>query len=211
LELTALSLNSALPIDQRFSPQQQQSLARLTGWMSSQQPQTIVIEGPIGSGRSMACATAMEMAASHRSENQPTQQTLAIDCRLVSTTDAIAVVTAMKREVALTGVMPQFENFDDLWSRLQTAEHVRFALLELMSDFSHTVIVTVSIRNFEKREGRETLHLRWPVPDAVTRRQLWAQALVAEAGISAADLDIIAHRYKLGINGIADAVAAAQR
>jgi SpoVK/Ycf46/Vps4 family AAA+-type ATPase len=58
---------------------------------------------------------------------------------------------------------------------------------------------------------RGITRVRWPVPDTASRRALWGDALGDDAAsISAAELDQVALRYRLGAGGILGGAAAAR-
>jgi hypothetical protein len=115
---------------------------------------------------------------------------------------------ALGRECLLTGAIPLIAEVDDLapGEGLDASAAARLrALARAVDEMRGIVVLTTSLPGMDFGAQRRLLRVTWPVPDTTTRRLLWAQALGHDAGH--ADLDGVAHRYRLGAGGIRRAVS----
>lgn len=161
---------------------------------------TIVLEGQRGTGR----ATAFAQAAA-------TQDILAVDYEKVSPQQAIATLSAHLRDAAFGFALPLLRNFDDFWQRViaEPGSHgMVHAFTAALDQLVGPLLISTSAATMNLvMPSRAHARLRWPIPDADTRRHIWRDAL----GPTVADTDIVhlAQRYQLGPGGIAAAARSA--
>jgi hypothetical protein len=172
-------------------------IEQLGAWLAGSEPLTIVLDGAIGSGRRTAVALATDRTV------------VSIDAALLSPGAACPALLALRREVALRDAIPVIANLDELWSTLPPRDATILAFAELLDRFPMPVVITVGRAGLEvPTRRRAILRQAWPVPDAVTRRTLWAHAL--DGAMADGQLDTLSMRYALGAGGIKTAVAAAR-
>jgi len=183
-----------------LSPAQQAIRGKLETWLSAATPTTIVIEGPVGSGRRSVVALAAAGSAA--------RQVVAVDFAKVGVRDAAATLTALRREALLLDAIPVLANLDELWSKLAPGDELLRTLAALLDRMTGPIVVTTSTPGIDLRpELRTVLRVVWPVPDVGTRRMLWGAAL--GGALEDRELDLIAQRYELGAGGIVAAARAA--
>ncbi len=171
---------------------------QLASWLATQEPVTIVLDGPIGSGRRTAVALATE------------RPVVMIDAALLSAGSLPNALLALRREVALRDAVPVIANLDEIWSSLPPRDPIALACGELLDRFPLPVVITASRPGLElATRRRAVLRQAWPVPDIATRRVLWERALGDDLAGEA--LDRLAMRYALGAGGIAASVRAARQ
>ena len=180
------------------SADQRQALARLRAWLNAPAPATIVLEGAHGSGR----RTAIALAAAPR-------RAIAVDFARIAPRNAERILTALRLDGLLLDAVPVLANLDELWARLPPDDEIRNNLVTALDAIDGPLIVTTTTNGLELRaQQRMVVRARWPLPDATTRARLWSQ-LMPEV-LSAADLDLVAHRYEVGAGGIIAAGRSAQ-
>jgi hypothetical protein len=184
-----------------LSPAQQTIRGKLETWLSSTTPTTIVIEGPLGSGRRSVVALAAAASPAAR-------KVVAVDFAKVGVRDAADTVTALRREALLLDAIPVLANLDELWSKLAPGDELLRSLAALLDRMTGPLVVTTSTPGIDLRpELRTVLRVMWPVPDVGTRRALWGAEL--GTALESSELDLIAQRYELGAGGIVAAARAA--
>jgi hypothetical protein len=142
------------------SAEQRTILDTLREWLTGIMPATVIVEGPVASGR----RTVVALAAHPR-------RTIAVDFARVSPRRAESVLAALRRETLLLDAIPVLANLDELWARAEG--EIRDMLVNLLDDFDGALAITTSSGGLELRaERRMTLRARWPLPDAATRRLL---------------------------------------
>ncbi|MEZ4358827.1 MAG: ATP-binding protein [Kofleriaceae bacterium] len=176
---------------------------QLRGWLAPQEPTTLVLEGAPGSGRRAAIACAAAPAAA-----------VMLDASRLGAADAPAALRALRREAALRGAAAVLADVDELAGRLGPGEQQ--ALIAALGRWRGPLVLTTSMPGLELgSSSRALVRLRWPLPGVATRRALWARALEprgpgAGAGpLTAAELDLLAERYRVGAGGVAAAVRSA--
>jgi hypothetical protein len=178
------------PTPMRHSDEQRHVIAKLRTWISSAGEAIIVIDGALGSGR----RTAISCAAGFRPG-------IAVDFARVTPRRAESLVKALGREALLLDAIPVLANLDELWSRLQPGDEIALALANAIDQLAGLIVITTSTPSVALMAVRHVmLRARWPLPDPVTRHQLWTDAL-KDVGAEA-ELDIVADRYALGAGGI---------
>jgi hypothetical protein len=161
-------------------------------------PVLLALEGPVGSGRRTAVAQAAAAAG---------RRVVALDVRrLAPTVEALErALIALRRECLLWGAIPLIAEIDDLHADGENAARMR-ALARAIDESPGLVVLTTSQPGIDFGSRRRLLRVVWPVPDTTTRRALWVQALGDDAAGVGADLDMVAHRYRLGAGGVRRAV-----
>lgn len=158
-------------------------------------PLVLILEGPAGSGRRVAVASAAD------------RDVLAIDIRRTPPTEAAIeeAVAALRRECLLRGAIPLICHIDDL---IDAGGDARLrAVARLLDDFPGPVVVTSSRRGVDLRTQRRILRIPWPIPDTSTRLALWRSGIgTAGAHLDEGDLAPLALRHVLGAGGIHRAV-----
>jgi ATPase family associated with various cellular activities (AAA) len=187
----------ALPMFCALTEAHDRVIDQLGSWLASREPLTIVLDGAIGSGRRTAVALATD------------RPVVAIDAALLSPGAACHALLALRREVALRDATPIVANLDELWSSLPPRDSTLLAFAELLDRFPMPVVITVGRPGIEvPTRRRAILRQGWPLPDAATRRTLWARTL--DGAMAEDQLDSLSMRYALGAGGIEAAVAAAR-
>ncbi len=162
----------------------------------------LAVEGPVGSGRRTAITTLANAAG---------REVVALDVRrLPPSVEALErAVIALRRECLLTGAVPLIAEVDDLNSDGENATRMR-ALARAIDDTPGLVALTTGQPGIDFGSHRRLLRVTWPVPDTTTRHALWGQALASDAAPLGGDLDMVAHRYRLGAGGVRRAVETAR-
>lgn len=164
------------------------------------EPLVLILEGPAGSGRRTAVASAAD------------RDVLAIDIKRTPPTDAAVeeAVAALRRESLLRGAIPLICHVDDL---VDTEGGGRLrAVGRLLDDFPGPVVVTSSRRGLDLGTRRRVLRISWPIPDTATRLALWRHYIgTAGAHLDDQDLAPVALRHVLGAGGIYRAVNTAHQ
>lgn len=164
------------------------------------EPLVLVLEGPAGSGRRVAVASAVD------------RDVLAIDIKRTPPTDAATeqAVGALRRESLLRGAIPLICHIDDLVDA--EGEGRLRAVGRLLDDFPGPVVVTSTRRGLDLGTRRRVLRIAWPIPDTSTRLALWRHYIgTAGAHLDDQDLAPIALRHVLGAGGIYRAVNTAHQ
>jgi len=183
------------PPDAPMSRAQHEVVDTLRGWLCGDP--TIIIDGAHGSGRHEAIASAL-----------PTRRAVVADFAQVATSNAEATLLAVRREALLCDAVPVLANLDELWSRIPPGDELQLALASAIDRVSGPLVITTSMPGLELRPKLRTIvRIRWPLPDATTRRALWQLAI----GEDSPELDLVAHRYELGWSGITAAVRSARQ
>jgi hypothetical protein len=159
---------------------QQQALAELAQLFHGNA--VIVIEGPRGSGRGSAVAHAAK------------RPVVELDGARRERIDEHAL-TALRREIALGTAQPLIANADRLPADL--------GLGAFLDTVPGPIVVTSAMPALDLGTDRPIVRVRWPLPDSPIRRLLWDRAADAPTG----DLDLVAHRYRVGAGVIQRAVA----
>ncbi|HLL22528.1 MAG TPA: ATP-binding protein, partial [Kofleriaceae bacterium] len=184
----------------QYSSEQHALIARMQSWLvEGAALTTILVEGAYRSGRRTAIAVAVAKSG---------RLAVSADFARVPPRHAERVLAALRREAMLLGAVPVLANLDELWSRLAPGDETLLALAAILDAWDGPLVVTATTAGVELRSERRTqLHARWPLPDPITRRTLWENA-IGDA-IGDVDLDVIAHRYDLGAGGIGAAARSA--
>jgi cytidylate kinase len=177
-----------------LSDAQRTTIDRLAEWLASRRPLTILVDGPMASGKRTAVALASERAI------------VMIDARLITIGEMPEALLALHREVVLRDAVPVIANLDvpvDSQNR-----DLALVVAQQLERFPGPVVITTSGRIEIPTRVRSTLRQTWPVPDIATRRVLWARAL--EDAVTDTQLDTLAMRYALGAGDIGASVQAAR-
>lgn len=193
--VAAVGGNVAAPAHPELSPAQREVVTRLRGWLRSTDDATIVLDGALGGGRRAAAA----LAAAPR-------PVVAIDFARIAPRRAEAILAALRREVLLQDAVPVLANLDELWSRLPPGDDTLLAISAAIDAMVGPLVVTTSTPGIDLHATRTVLRVRWPLPDADTRRALWARAA---GGLTDDQLDLVAVRYEMGAGGIVAAARSA--
>jgi len=178
---------------------QQSALAHVRAVLSSAQPLTLHLEGPELTGRRTAVALASDAPA------------IALDLAMLAASPEVLndALVALRREAALRGALPVIAGLDELASG-ESGKDPRMRLLAQHLNLSDRPVVLISsLRGIDVGAQLPAVRVEWPVPDAVTRGELWRELARAEPGADT-DFDRIAHRFPMGAGAIRRAIASAR-
>lgn len=157
----------------------------------------LVIEGPLGSGRITACATAADAPL------------LVLDLATIGAADLHDGLVALQREGLLrTGMIPVLANVDQLLGEAQHDQ--RRYVAQFIDHLSGPLLVTSTVTGVDLGTNRAMVRIPWDVPDIPIRAQLWQRAVTQIGARVDDDLGILAHRYQVGPAAIERAVASVQ-
>jgi hypothetical protein len=185
---------SQLEMDRR----QQEEMAQLERLLAGKVSPVILIEGPMGSGRSTAIAN----AAGARS-------VVTLDLRrLPRSTNAIdAALRGLRRECRLRDAIPVVSDAEELLG--DDGTNLSRLVARAVDSWQGPFVVTTALAGLDLPTTRPVVRVRWPVPDVQTRHALWTRAAGGLSGDEDA-FKALAMRYRLGAGGIGRAVAAAR-
>jgi hypothetical protein len=177
------------------APAQLRARTEVASWVDQQPTGVVVLIGPTGSGR----AGALERALAPR-------PVVYVDFARVGARQVEAAIAALVREATLRGAVPVLANLDAV--RASELSELGVVLGHLLAAVDGPIGITAADAGLDLRAmARPVLRQPWPLPDASTRRQLWAAAL-ADTPLSALELDQLAARYAFGSDAIAAAATA---
>ncbi len=153
----------------------------------------IVIEGPLGSGRATACASATGA------------DMLVLDCDRVGGERLADGLVALRREALLRPGMPLIANADHVLGEDQ--RDTRRMLGEFIDRGEGPLVVTVTVPGTDLGTRRPLLRIPWRVPASEVRAQLWSAAVHSIGGSLQGDVGALAFRYRVGPAAIERAVA----
>jgi ATPase family protein associated with various cellular activities (AAA) len=181
--------------------QQREVMALLPKMLGATPSPLVIVEGAVGTGRRTALARAAATLG---------RPVVALDAtRLPHGLPALeGALIGLRRECLLRDAIPVIAELDELGRNADDRETALRVVARALDAMPGPVAVTVRDPSRELRVARPMTRVRWATPDAATRRSLWQHALGADA--SAADLDEVALRYRLGAGGIQRAVASAR-
>lgn len=156
----------------------------------------IVIEGPLGSGRTTACACAAR------------RDLLVLDFERVAANALSDAITALRRETILCPGIPVLANVDHLLGD-DPREHRR-VLGDFIDRVRGPLVVTVTVPGTDLGTRRPIVRIRWDVPSSPMRAQLWMDAVRAAGNTPVGDYSSLAFRYRVGPAAIERAVASAR-
>ncbi|MBA2543741.1 MAG: ATP-binding protein [Deltaproteobacteria bacterium] len=183
-----------------FDEKQHDVLRRLGEMLAQSDTTIIVIEGTGGSGRRTAAAT---VAASSK------RRTLVLDLAAAERgTDQLERgLTALRREIALTGALPVIAGLDELTGDDGTRMRM---LVRFLEGIEHHVVVTTSVQGQPLPLSRRLVRLEWPIPISEARREMWAALIGDRTVLDDTDFDELAQRYRVGPGAMAQALDAAR-
>ncbi len=202
-----------------LDPRQRLAAALLPGVLSAQPPALLILEGPQGTGRHTAIATAAAPLG---------RAVMSLDLRRLPRGRAPleAALAALRRECRLRDAIPVVADIDEL-SPIGDADRDAAANLRTLGraidEMPGPFVITASQTSPEIPVTRPFCRVRWNVPDPTTRRALWARALgekmpagekpgpdASADAAATADLQGLAMRYPLGAGGVRRAVGSAR-
>jgi ATPase family protein associated with various cellular activities (AAA)/winged helix domain-containing protein len=155
----------------------------------------VVVGGAAVTGKRAAIAHAAALVG---------RAVVVLDLHRVARAALADALTALRRECLLRDAIPLVAALDELPSSDADIAHLVGRALDA---FPGTVVATTRGPLADLATTRPLVRLRWPTPDAATRRTLWSRALGASPAI---DLDLLAQRYRMGAGGIARSIACAR-
>jgi hypothetical protein len=188
------------PGDAIYDRRQAAAIDDLRAALARRADVVVVIDGPIGSGRATAAASAWG------------GDVLVLDCARVSPGQLEAALTALRRECLLGTELAVLANVDHVLGA-ETGESARDArrwIGELVDRHVGPLIATASAPGVDLGTQRAVVRLAWNVADTGVRVALWRRALDGEGATAEADLAPLAHRYRVGPAAIQRAVASAR-
>ncbi len=183
-----------------------QAYSRIDRALETDEAMLIVVDGSPGVGRRTAIAAAASAVG---------RPAIAIDVsRLGSTTAALDdALSALTREVVLTGALPILVGVDDIGTSEAEAEAVLLRrIARAIERMPGTVAVVTLQHGIDLGVSRPIVRISMPLPSTATRRRLWDRALadLPAVEVSDAQRDDHATRYRLGAGAIAAAVRSAR-
>jgi hypothetical protein len=157
----------------------------------------IVIEGPIGSGRTTACAVAVGETG-----------VIALDCARIGIEELGDALVALRRETLLRPSIPVLCNA----AHVLGEEHreLRRQIGRFIDATEGPLVVTTTVPGVDLGTTRSVVRIAWDVPDTEVRRCLWVAAIQSAGCSTDGDLSRLAFRYRVGPAAIERAVASVQ-
>jgi len=121
----------------------------------------------------------------------------------------LAALRGLHRESLLRESVALCADVDELGSGDEGPGPLR-ALARALDEMPGPVVVTSSRAGLELPVRRPILRLPYTIPETATRRALWVRALGPAAAEGAADIELLAMRYRLGAGGIGRTVGSAR-
>jgi hypothetical protein len=181
----------ALPARLLHDDPQRRIVEELRRLLATAQPDlVVVIEGPEGSGRRTALATASQ------------RPVVALDASRVARDQLPGALVSLAREAFLAGGLPVISDL----AGVVTEEPSRVDAGPDLDVLDGPVLVTTSTPGLALTTARPVVRLRWPVAEPAVRRQLWELHGAPPGG----ELDLLAHRYRVGPGVIGRAAASAR-
>ena len=157
----------------------------------------LVVEGPVGSGRSTGCAMAADAPL------------LVLDLATIGPADLSDALVALQREELLRpGMIPLLANVDQLLGEGQHEQRRHVA--QFIDHVGGPVLVTSTVAGIDLGTRRAMVRIPWEVPSIPIRAQLWQRAVAQIGARVEDDLGTLAHRYQVGPAAIERAVASVQ-
>jgi len=191
------------PYEAKLDQMQRAAVHRIDAALNAFDRTVVLLEGPAGSGRRTAVALAA--AATGR-------EVIAVDVGRIAPGALEATLTAQIRDCLLVDAIPVIAEIDELIAKEgETAAGMR-ALARAIETAPGPIAVTSRMPGVDLGVAdRRLVRVRWPVPATASRRELWGDALGADAAAISHDvLDELALRYRLGAGGITGGAAAAR-
>ncbi|MCL4223694.1 MAG: ATP-binding protein [Myxococcales bacterium] len=191
-----------VPGELRHDGAQTAALAHLRDVLHDDASVALFVEGPLGSGRRTAIATAA--AALDR-------RVIALDLhRLPRDGGALTeALRELRRDCVLVGAVPLVCDIDELLGGERDPGGLTRTLARFVDEHPGLVVFTSTLAGLEVSRRRSSVRIAWPLPSTAVQRQLWAAYLGDAAGADSG-LDHLSIRYRLGAGGIRRAIASAQ-
>jgi len=173
-------------------PQQSEAIDKIATALERGVSPVIVIEGPVGSGRTTACACASGTTM------------IVLDCARVGTDQLAAALVMLRRETLLRPGMPVLANVDHALGEEQREQ--RRLIGEFIDMTSGPLAVTSTAAGTDLGANRPVARIGWDVPDTEVRSRLWSAAVQSIGAAIQGDLSSIAFRYRVGPAAIERAV-----
>lgn len=175
--------------------QQTAAVAQIAAALGRSPDPLIVIEGPVGSGRTTACACAAR------------RDLLVLDVQRVGGGALADSITALRREMLLHPGIPVLANVDHRLGE----EHREYGklLAHFVDRARGPLIITVTVPGTDLGTHRPVVRVPWDVPSSPVRAQLWRDVVRALGATPAGDYSTLAFRYRVGPAAIERAVASA--
>ena len=181
-----------------MDPEGQRALEELARILAQPEEVVVVVEGPVGSGR----RTAIAHAAGGRA-------TAVVDAAAIRMQRAREALLELRSAAFLAEALPVVADVHT-WDTDEPGSLGGQELAAILDRWPGSVALTTSQAGIDVGTRKPTVRVRWPVPRAPLRRELWATMGAREGVPPKGDLHRLAHRYELGPGGIARAVATAR-
>jgi hypothetical protein len=194
-DLAPLRIASA-PVDLLHDAQQLATVRELQAALARGARPILVIEGPLGSGRTTACTAAASVPI------------VILDLAGVAPDELREALTALRRETLLSEHIPMLANVDQVLGEEQ--RDARRAIGAFIDRVAGPLLVTSAVAGIDLGTQRALVRIPWRVADVDVRKRLWERAAERFGAAVDGDLDILAHRYRVGPAAIERAVASVQ-
>ncbi|HEY0479955.1 MAG TPA: ATP-binding protein [Kofleriaceae bacterium] len=177
---------------------QQRAVAHIRAVLGNRQALLLYVEGAQLTGRRTAVALA---------SGGPV---LALDlANLSPSPDSLSeALIVLRREAALRGATRVIAGIEELMSAEGGKDPRMRLLAQHLNQSDEPVVLVSSWRGIDVGAQLPAVRIEWPIPDVTTRGELWRELACAPAE-TAAELDLIAHRFPLGAGAIRRAISSA--
>jgi hypothetical protein len=185
------------PADLLHDADQIATIRELAAALTRSSRPILVVEGPLGSGRTTACAQAA------------TAPLIVLDLAIIGAADLPDALMALQREGLLRdGMVPVLANVDHLLG--EGAHDQRRLVAQFIDHLRGPLLVTSTVSGVDLGTHRAMVRIPWDVPDVPIRAKLWHRAVAHIGAKVDGDLGVLAHRYQVGPAAIERAVASVQ-
>ncbi len=187
-----------------FDEAQRGELDALARVLDKATPLTVVLEGPVGSGRATAVAAAARTLGR-------AAVLLPLD-RLDRSVEVLEDgLRALRREAALTGAVVVIRGVEELDGADDQPRRRR--LEQFVAEFPGPLVVTTTFAGQAMRFEGELVRRAWAPSKADARRNMWSVLLAHEDPaheLSEPELDELGHRYTIGAGTMRKAIGTAR-
>ena len=184
------------PSDLLHDARQTATIQEVGAALSRSANTVLVLEGPLGSGRTTACARAMAA------------EIVLLDLSRLATEALPSALTALRCESVLRSRLPVLANVDHILGEERRDE--RRQIGAFIDHLTGPLVVTTTMSGIDLGTTRAVVRIPWDVSDTPVRAQLWQRAVTSIGATVSGDLGALAHRYRVGPGAIRRAVESVQ-
>jgi hypothetical protein len=185
------------PPDLLHDPAQLQTIDELRAALEHTADTVVVVEGPVGSGRVTAAASACGTGL------------VVLDFAKIAPRQIADAMTALRRECLLRSEIPVLANVDRALG--DDARDQRALIGDFIERSRGPLIATVTVPGADLGATRSLVRLRWSIAETAVREAQWCQAIEASGATIDGELSGLAHHYCVGPAAIQRAVATVSR